>query len=268
MLVYEVVVVGPALVVKHVETSELLRRAYEFLEQDEEVQALIKMSNVMAVSRLRYNDHGVVHSRIVSGSALELFNILVEAGLKPSTIAYGTARNLDEAKLVVLVAAYLHDIGNSVHRANHEYVGALLAKDIVDRMFREITPNLSSAYRYMLRHEIMHAIYATETNTRALTLEAGVVKVADGTDMAEGRARIPYKMGKLDMHSVSAISIKKVEIIKGVESAARIEVYMNDSAGLFQIEAVLKPKILTSGFEKHFEVYTNVDGKELRVYPD
>lgn len=264
----EVVVVGPALVIKHVETSELLRRAYEFLEQDEEVQALIKMSNVMAVSRLRYNDHGIVHSRIVSGSALELFNILVEAGLKPSTIAYGTARNMDEAKLVVLVAAYLHDIGNSVHRVDHEYVGALLAKDIIDRMFREITPNLSSTYRYMLRHEIMHAIYATEINTKALTLEAGVVKVADGTDMAEGRARIPYRMGKLDMHSVSAISIKKVEIVKGSESAARIEVYMNDSAGLFQIEAVLRPKILTSGFERYFEVYTNVDGRELRVYPD
>jgi len=261
-------VVGPTLVVRHVEASELLRRAYEFLEQDEEVQTLIKMSNVMAVSRLKYNDHGVVHSRIVSGSALELFDILVESGLKPSTIAYGTAKSLEEAKLVVLVASYLHDIGNSVHRVNHEYVGALLAKDIVDRMFREILPNTSSASRYMLRHEIMHAIYATETNTRALTLEAGVVKVADGTDMAEGRARIPYKMGKLDMHSVSAISIRRVEIVKGVESIARIEVYMNDSAGLFQIEAVLKPKILTSGFEKYFEVYTNVDGKELRIYPD
>ncbi|MGC8975888.1 MAG: HD domain-containing protein, partial [Thermoprotei archaeon] len=175
------VVVGPTLVVRHVEASELLRRAYEFLEQDEEVQTLIKMSNVMAVSRLKYNDHGVVHSRIVSGSALELFDILVESGLKPSTIAYGTAKSLEEAKLVVLVASYLHDIGNSVHRVNHEYVGALLAKDIVDRMFREILPNTSLASRYMLRHEIMHAIYATETNTRALTLEAGVVKVADGT---------------------------------------------------------------------------------------
>ncbi len=262
------VVVGPTLVVKHVENSDLLKKAYDFLEQDEEIQTLIKMSNVMAVSRLRYNDHGVVHSRIVSGSALELFDMLVEAGLKPSTIAYGTARSVEEAKLVVLVAAYLHDIGNSVHRVEHEYVGALLAKDIVDRMFREILPNLSPASKYMLRHEIMHAIYATEINTRALTLEAGVVKVADGTDMAEGRARIPYKMGKLDMHSVSAISIKKVEIVKGSEAPARIRIHMDDSAGLFQIEAVLKPKILTSGFEKYFEVYMNVNGKELRIYPD
>jgi len=157
-----VAVVGPALVIKHVETSDLLKKAYDFLEQDEEIQTLIRMSNVMAVSRLRYNDHGVVHSRIVSGSALELFDILIEAGLKPSTISYGTARSVEEAKLVVLVAAYLHDIGNSVHRVEHEYVGALLAKDIIDRMFREILPNLSPANKYMLRHEIMHAIYATE----------------------------------------------------------------------------------------------------------
>ncbi|MEM2006007.1 MAG: HD domain-containing protein [Zestosphaera sp.] len=262
------VTVGPTLVLEHVGSSELLRRAYEFLEQDEEVQTMIKMSNIMAVSRLKYNDHGVVHSRIVSGSALELLKILLDVGLKPSTLTYGTVKTVEEAKLVVLTAAYLHDIGNSVHRSGHEYVGALLAKDIIDRMLREVAGGLSLSSRCMLRHEIMHAIYATETSTRALTVEAGIVKVADGTDMAEGRARIPYRMGKLDMHSVSATSVKKVELSRGSQATARIDVYMTDSAGLFQIEAVLKPKILTSGFEKYLEVFINVNGKEIRVYPD
>jgi len=262
-----VVTVGPNLIYRHLESSELLRAAYDFLERDLEVQTLIKMSNIMAVGRLRYNDHGVIHSRIVCGSALELMQILIDAGVKPSTLAYNTARSLDEAKLVVLVAAYLHDIGNSIHRHNHEYVGALLAKDLIDRLLENVLPG-AKEYKYMLRHEIMHAIYATESNTKALTVEAGIVKIADGTDMAEGRARIPYKMGKLDMHSVSAIGIKRVEISKGVNSPARIEVHMNDFAGLFQIEAVLRPKILSSGIEKYFEVYALINGNEHKVYPE
>jgi len=70
--------------------------------------------------------------------------------------------------------------------------------------------------RCYLKSEVMHAIYATESSTNALTMEVGVVKIADGTDMAEGRARIPYKLGKIEMHAVSAISIKQVLIDKGV----------------------------------------------------
>ncbi len=260
------VVVSPTLISKHISRSELLRKAYEILESDDEVQELIKMANIMAVGRLRYNDHGIVHSRIVSGSALELFEILLKAGIKPTTIAYGTAKDLEEAKLVVLLAAYLHDIGNAVHRVNHEMIGALLAKDILDRLIPEVIPSIGSR-KYLLRQEVMHAIYATEMNTRALTMEAGVVTIADGTDMAEGRARIPYKLGKLDMHAVSAISIKKVEILEGRERPARIEVHMNDKAGLFQIEAVLKPKIMTSGLDKHIEIYVRNEEEHLKVFP-
>ena len=262
------VVVSPELVLKHVSSSKLLSRAYEVLESDDEVQELIKMANVMAVGRLKYNDHGIVHSRIVSGSALELFDRLVKAGVEPTTLHDGTTHNLEEAKLIVLLASYLHDIGNAVHRVEHEFVGALLSKDILNRILPEILGRDIGRRRLVaLRQEVMHAIYATEMNTQALTVEAGVVKIADGTDMAEGRARIPYKLGKLDMHAVSALSIKKVVISDGNEVPTRIDVIMNDFAGLFQIEAVLRPKILTSGLGKYIEVYIRVGERVRRVYP-
>ncbi len=262
------VVVSPELVLKYVSSSKLLSRAYEVLESDDEVQELIKMANVMAVGRLKYNDHGIVHSRIVSGSALELFDRLVRAGVEPTTLHDDTTHNLEEAKLVVLLASYLHDIGNAVHRVEHEFVGALLSKDILNRILPEILGRDIGKRRLVaLRQEVMHAIYATEMNTQALTVEAGVVKIADGTDMAEGRARIPYKLGKLDMHAVSALSIKKVVISDGNEVPTRIDVIMNDFAGLFQIEAVLRPKILTSGLGKYIEVYIRVGERVRRVYP-
>jgi len=261
------ITISPTLIQKHVAESEILRRAFELLESDDEVQELIKMSNIMAVGRLRYNDHGIVHARIVSGAALELFDLLTERGVKPSTLRFGTARNVEEAKLIVLMAAYLHDIGNAVHRDNHELIGALISKDILDRLLPEIIPDIGRR-KYLLRQEIMHAIYATEMHRKALTIEAGIVMVSDGTDMAEGRARIPYRLGKLDMHAVSAISIRKVLLGPGNGVPARIEVLMNDKAGLFQIEAVLKPKIGTSGLGDYLEVYAEVDGNKMRVFPD
>ncbi len=260
------VVVSPNLVHRHIRTSNMLKKAWEILESDEEIQEIIKMANIMAVGRLKYNDHGVVHSRIVAGSALEILSLLLESGIKPTTLAFGTARDIEEVKLIVLLAAYLHDIGNAVHRINHEYLGALMAKDILDRILPEIAPELGKR-KYCLRHEIMHAIYATETQTNALTMEAGVVKIADGTDMAEGRARIPYKLGKLDMHAVSAISVKQVLVDKGEDVPVRIDIVMNDYAGLFQVEEVLKPKILTSGLADYIEVYIRVGEKVQKIVP-
>ncbi len=260
------VLVSPTLVQRHVESSELLRKAYEILEHDEEVQELIKMANIMAVGRLKYNDHGIIHSRIVSGAALEIFDRLVRSGIKPTTLEFGTARSVDEAKLVVLLASYLHDIGNAVHRINHEMMGALLAKDLTDRILATVIPDIGKR-KYLLRQEVMHAIYATEMNTNALTMEAGVVKIADGTDMAEGRARIPYKLGKLDMHAVSALSIKKVAISSDGNVPVRIEILMEDFAGLFQVEAVLRPKILSSGLQRYVEVYASVNGEVRKVFP-
>lgn len=261
------VMVSPTLVRKFIESSATLKRAYEFLEADEEVQSLLEMSNIMAVGRLRYNDHGVVHSRIVSGAALELLDLLVKAGVKPSSMEVGISRNIEESMIIVLASAYLHDIGNSIHRVSHEYLGSLLAKDIVDRMLSDVVPYIDSKRRKMMRQEILHSIYATETNTQALTVEAGVVKVADGTDMAEGRARIPYKLGKIDMHSVSALSVKRVEISSGTSRPVLIGITMDNFAGLFQVEAVLKPKIISTKIADYFEVTIRIGDKELKVFP-
>ncbi|MCE4624343.1 MAG: HD domain-containing protein [Desulfurococcales archaeon] len=239
--------VGPKLVAAHVEKSPLLSRAWEALTTDREIQSLLRMANINAVERLLYNDHGPVHAAIVSGSALEIFDILYRHGLRPSSIIHRITRSLDCAKLIVLMGAYLHDIGNSIHRKHHELVGAMMAAPILDRLLPAIVEG-EDCDPYMIRSEIQHAIYATAMDVEALTLEASVVKVADATDMAEGRARLPYAKGKEDIHALSALSIKKVIIEENRDSRRplRIKVYMEDMAGMFQIERVLLPKIKTS----------------------
>ncbi len=229
------------------------------------------MSNVFAVHRLRFNDHGPVHARIAAGTALELLHLLVSSGVKPSCIRDGTCTDIDEAKLIVFMGAYLHDIGNSVHRTNHEFIGAILAKDILDKVLPEVLRDkLEDDPRilYSLRQEIMHAIYCTAPDIECLTVEGGVVKIADGLDMAEGRARVPYRLGKVDIHAVSALSIKRVELMRGVERPVRIIVHMDEWAGIFQVEKVLLPKVLKSGLQNYVEIVAISRGKEVLTYPE
>jgi hypothetical protein len=117
-----------------------------------------------------------------------------------------------------------------------------------------------------VRQEILHAIFSHDEEIVPLTVEAGVVKVADGTDMAEGRARIPYKLGKSDIHGFSALAIKRVEVEKGGERPIKIVVDMENEAGIFQVEQVLGVKIKSSGIANLIEVQVLKKGEPLKVW--
>jgi len=257
-------IVSPRLVYAHLKEPRLMK-VFNLLENDVEVQTYLQMANVMAVNRLRYNDHGPVHSRITSGSALEIFGILSRR-FAPTTIKDGVC-SLEDAKVAVLCGAYLHDIGNAIHRVDHHVHGCIIASPILDRLLSKVYPtNRELVLR--LKSEILHCIFSHDENVRCLSVEAGSVKVADGTDMAEGRARIPYRMGDVDIHSLSALAIRKVEILEGENRPVRILVNMDNPAGVFQIEQVLGKKISSSGIEKWVEVVALEKGEEIKTIPD
>ncbi len=254
-------IVSPHLINKNL-TEPKLVKAFNLLEEDIEVQTYLQMANVMAVSRLLYNDHGPVHSRITSGSALEIFKIL-SSKMTPTLVRDGICE-IEDAKLVVLCGAYLHDIGNAVHREDHHIHGYHIASPILDRLLIKIYPD-DPDLRIKLKSEILHCIFSHDEEVQCLTLEAGSVKVADGTDMAEGRARIPYKTGKVDIHSLSALSIQRVEIQEGKEDLIQILVHMDNPAGVFQIERVLGRKIASSGLSDWIKVIALERGKQLKL---
>ena len=254
------VVVSSDLINSHLEELKV-EKMFRLLESDNEVQGYLRMANVMAVDRLMYNDHGPVHSKIASGSALEIFGLLTKK-VTPTTVANG-ACSLEDAKVIVLCGAYLHDIGNVVHRVDHHIHGCIIASPILDRLLKKVYPREGALY-LRLKSEILHAIFAHDEGVRCLSVEAGTAKVADGTDMAQGRARIPYKTGKVDIHSLSALSITNVEIEQGNRKPVRILVNMNNPAGVFQIEEVLERKIRTSGIEEHVEVIALEKGTEIK----
>ncbi|MCP8305165.1 MAG: HD domain-containing protein [archaeon] len=255
------VVVSSKLILGHLKEPRL-RQMFHLLEDDTEVQGYLKMSNVMAVKRLMYNDHGPVHSRISAGSALEIFNILTKK-VEPTTVKNGVC-DMEGAQIVVLCGAYLHDIGNSVHRVAHEIHGCYIANPLLDRLLHKVYPD-DPKLTLKLKCEVLHSIFAHDEEVQCLSLEAGAAKVADGTDMVKGRARIPYKTGKVDIHSLSALSIKKVEIEEGRKKPVRILVHMDNPAGVFQIEQVMGRKIKTSSIEHLVEVVALEKGREIKT---
>jgi len=67
---------------------------------------------------------------------------------------------------------------------------------------------------------------------KSYTTEASIVKLADGTDITKGRSRLPYDLGNVDIHVVSAMSVEDVEIVPGDEKPVEIRIYMTNVAGV------------------------------------
>lgn len=256
--------VSSKLVERKIRSDEKVTRLYKLLESDAETQSYLQMANTMAVNRLQYNDHGPVHSRIAGGTALEIYDI-IRNDVKPNIIRDGIGDESD-AKLVTFCGAYLHDIGNAIHRESHNINGCIVTNPILKRLLGEIY-GMETEKVFKLKQEILQSIFSHNEEVTCLTVEAGISKIADGCDMAEGRARIPYKLGKVDIHSLSALSITKVEVEPGADRSLLIKVHMKNYAGVFQIEEVLMKKIETSGLKDNVRVLGLERGREIKRSP-
>jgi len=246
-----------------IDKDKIVGYLHEVLESNEKIKAILKQANTVAVERFFYNDHGIVHARIVSAAALEIFQRLIYLSHFPNVVK-NNGFSIEDAKVVVMLGAYLHDIGNSVHREQHPLIGSMLAYQLLDEILFEIYPEKSK--REIIKLEICHCIYSHDEKILAPSIEASIVKIADGLDMAEGRARIPYKLGKADIHAFSALAIKKVELETTKDKPILIKVHMNNEAGIFQIEKVLIPKIQTTILKNLVQIDAIKDGNLLRSY--
>jgi metal-dependent HD superfamily phosphatase/phosphodiesterase len=217
--------------------------AYTLLAVDEEVRALWEMANYMTVVKLGYNDHGETHAKIAAAYALTILRLLLDANVRPDLISDGLGDE-DDAFLVVLTATFLHDIGNQAGRFGHEALSVNLAMPILDRILDPIYPKADKRTR--IKACIAHAILSHDLAPPPVTLEAAIVAVGDGADLTKGRGRIAFDLGKVDIHSVSALAIQDVTIQKGETCPVEICVTMSNSAGIFQVEQTLTTKVLNT----------------------
>jgi metal-dependent HD superfamily phosphatase/phosphodiesterase len=164
-----------------------------------------------------------------------------------------------DAEVVVAAGALLHDVGMSIHRADHESYSLFLA----ERKLRELLADVykDPAERTVVIAEALHAIIGHRRRGEPYTVEAGVVRVADALDMAEGRSRLPVEAGQMGIHAISAAAIDSVDISAGEERAVRIEIAMNNSAGVFQVDDLLATKLRGTPLEADVEVVATVEGE-------
>ena len=240
------------------ENNEKLKILVNRIKNDVELNTLWKASNIIAIDRLGYNDHGPVHVKIVANLALRMLRILINKGIVPGVVKNYGMKNYD-AEIIVTLASALHDIGHAIHRTEHEDNSLVLAVPIIDRLLEGI---YEEEEKTIIKAETLHAIFSHRANIIPLTIEAGIVKIADALDMEEGRARIPFKIGKINIHSVSALAIKEVSVMEGDKKPLKIRIKMRNSAGIFQVDELLKNKIETSGIKDLIEVVAEVVGQE------
>ena len=238
------------------------------VKQNKKLQAYWRCSNVMAIERMGYTDHGPTHVKIVANLALKLLRILIDKQVTPSIVKNYSMKN-EDAEVTVVLASIFHDLGMVVIRNRHEVFSGLLALEFLQEC---LSPTYNEEECAIITSEVLHAIVSHERpyspNNIVLTVEAGIVGIADALDMEAGRARIPFRAGKVDIHSVSALSIQKVEILGDNEKQKpiTIKISMSDSAGVFQIDELLKPRILTSGLQQYFHVVAEITAtKEKNV---
>ena len=214
--------------------------------------------------RLGMSDHSWVHIQIVVNIALRLLRLLVRRGVKPALVSdYGMEPR--DAEVVVAAAVLLHCVGMSIHRTDHETYSLFLAADKLDALLAGV---YEEPERSVVSAEAMHAIIAHRRRGDPLTLEAGVVRVADALDMAKGRSRVPFEAGRMNIHSLSAAAIDEIRIEPSEDKAVRIEIEMNNSSGIFQIDELLATKLRGSGLEDHVEVIARIEAEhEKRLVP-
>ena len=242
--------------------------AAKLMIEDNEIQAVQEYANVVSIKRLNYNDHGPVHMRMVVLNSLIMASLLKDAGIK-LCLEQEECGTFEDSIIAIILAAFLHDVGMSIGRQDHELHSSYIAYPIIDSVLKKVYAE--DVYkRVVARSLALECISGHMGNRLIHSLEAGLLLIADGCDMTKGRARIsmalPHAPKVGDIHQYSANSIEEVKFSKGVEHPIRIEVMMSSEVGLFQVEEVLLGKIAASPAKGYIELYAIVQNSEPKRY--
>lgn len=222
-----------------------------YLLNNNKLNALLEYTNLVSINRMGYNDHGKVHAKIVTINALKILDII--QGKIKTNLEKEKLGTFEDSKVVVILGSYLHDIGMSMGRKNHELHSALLAKDYIKEALQQLyNEERIEVYTALINECIVSHMANRETTS----IESGITLIADGSDMTAGRSRIPLILEKRrgDIHKYSANAIASVRIEKGRKKTVKISIDMINPAGLFQIEQVLLPKLDKSLLKDDVEI--------------
>ncbi|HEV7752858.1 MAG TPA: phosphohydrolase [Baekduia sp.] len=214
--------------------------------------------------RLGMSDHSWVHIQIVTNIALRLSRLLSKRGVGPSVVGdYGLSER--DAEVIIAAATLFHCVGMSIHRQDHEQFSLFLTADKLPKL---LAPMYDEPTRSIIVAEASHAIISHRSKGAPFTIEGSIVRVADALDMAKGRSRVPFEQLLPNIHSLSSYAIDSVKISPGREKAVRVEIEMNNSAGIYQVDEGLGTKLRNTPLAEHLEVVARIDAEhEQRLVP-
>ena len=214
------------------------------------------MSNVNAVKRLEINDHSWVHIQIVANIALKLVRQLTKHGVEPAVVRdYGMSR--DDAEVVVVLGALLHCVGMSIHREGHEDWSLFLADpklhELLEGLYEEPELTVVIARGARRHHEPSRGREAAHPRGRNRPRRrrprhgerplAHPLRARPGLD--------PLALGRGDRGTWRSRTART--------HPCSIEITMNNSSGVYQVDELLKAKLRGSGLEPYVEVVARID---------
>jgi uncharacterized protein len=240
-----------------------LEQLFDAVNADPQVKAWWHMAGINA-ARLALTDHSWVHVQIVTNIALRIARLLFRRDVVPAMVSdHGMSER--DAEVVIAAAALFHCVGMSIHRTDHESYSLFLTADKLNGLMEGI---YDEPERSIVVAEAMHGVISHRSKGRPLTIEGSIVRVADALDMAKGRSRVEFEAGRLDIHSISAYAIDEVRIVAGEDTAIRVEIEMSNSAGIFQVDEGLGPKLRGTPLAEHMEVIARIESEhEKRLVP-
>ncbi|HLC59377.1 MAG TPA: phosphohydrolase [archaeon] len=252
-------------VVSEIKGFPKCKKLWDIMEKDPELSDTLEQANKISIGRMGYNDHGRIHAKVTLLNSLKIYGILEKNGTKGNVII-DEIGDSEDVRIALMIGAYLHDTGMSISRKSHDILGVIVSKDMMTRFLQAVyKDNLEKIVR--IRAIVMECVLCHLGSYTSTSIESKIIATADGTDMTKGRARVPYKISKPDIHKFSALSIERVEIIKGQKKPVRIVVEMNDTTGIFQIEIQLMQKIRDVGFTDFIEIEAKIkDGRDYSYW--
>lgn len=237
----------------------------ERINADDELRQLWRCANVTAVERLGLGDCGEVHVRIVANAALKLLRLLRDAGLLPALVEHHRLAS-EDAELVVVLAAALHDLGLAAGAGDQPSAGLALATV----KGRELLADLYGVReRTIVLAEALHAVSAQPAGVRCLTLEAAVLRLADALDLAKGRVRLPAHPGRGPM---GAVPVEEVAILRAKDPPVHVVIRLSQAEALGAIEDLLRHRLRGVGLDDQVAILARVDSldggrpRELHIW--
>lgn len=258
------------IVTRHCDGDRTPIELLDILLTNKEIKAIHDYANSVSITRIGLNDHGPVHMKTVCHNALKMLLLLHEAGVETS-LEKEHSGTFTDSVCAVMIAALLHDCGMTIGRTDHELYSGIISFSLITDILRLVLPKDEDIVRRtVIRSVAMEGIIGHMCTHPIHSIEAGLILIADGSDMTKGRARIPIenqgKPAEGDIHKFSANAINKVRITTGKDRPIKLEVHMTEVVGLFQVEAVLIPKLKSSPAMPFVALEAFIEGKDTRTY--